>query len=82
MDTYRITNNYELGYTLAKIRQDLGKTQNDIAPLVRSQRSYLSKLEHGWATEQLIKIFMLLREYDYEILLVPRGDQTEPVKSG
>lgn len=72
MDTFRATNNFELGRALALIRHQLGKTQQEVAPLVGSQRSYLSKLEGGAATEQLIKIFMLLREYGYEIHLVAK----------
>lgn len=75
MDTFRVTNNYELGRALALIRQNLGKTQEEIAPLIGSQRSYLSKLENGLATEQIIKIFMLLREYGYEINLDPKGKE-------
>lgn len=74
MDTFRATNNFELGRALALMRLQLGKTQEEIAPLIGSQRSHLSKMENGLATEQLIKIFLLLREYGYEINLVPKSN--------
>lgn len=54
MDTFRATNNFELGRALAIIRKHLGKTQEDVAPLIGSQRSYLSKVENGLATEQVV----------------------------
>jgi len=72
MQTYRVRNPQELGRAVAEIRHDRGLRQVDLAEAALLQRSYLARLETGHATEQLQRLFALLRELDCELALVER----------
>ncbi|MGP8065148.1 MAG: helix-turn-helix domain-containing protein [Acidimicrobiales bacterium] len=72
------TNPIELGRILARVRRQTGLSQEQMAARVGVHRPYLSKLEHGVATEQLRRVFAIVRETGYELLVAPRDDHDAP----
>ena len=70
MKTYRVRNPRELGRVIAEIRHRRGLRQVDLAHAALLHRSYLARLENGHATEQLQRLFALVRELGYEVTLI------------
>ncbi|MHB1782747.1 MAG: helix-turn-helix domain-containing protein [Acidimicrobiales bacterium] len=70
---WRATNTTELGRTLARVRKTTGLGQEEMAERVGVHRSYLSRMENGLSTEQIQRLFAILRESGYEIVLRPRA---------
>lgn len=71
--SHRVTNASELGSALAAIRRDKGISQAEAAALIGAHRPYLSKIESGVSTEVLTRVFLLLRECGYEVVLQPKA---------
>lgn len=71
---WRASDPKQLGRALARIRKEQGLRQQDLAARAGIHRSYLAELEIGTATEQLQRIFLLLRELGYELVLRPKGE--------
>lgn len=69
---WRASNPHELGAALAQLRLSRGLRQEDLAEASGLRREYVSKLESGLATEQVLNLFALLRSQGYEIVLAPR----------
>ena len=70
--SWQVRNAVELGAVLARIRRERGETQADAARQIGAHTPYLSHLEHGRGVEQMLRVFNLLRHYDYEMRIVPR----------
>ena len=64
----------ELGRALARLRQQTGLTQEAMATRVGIERTYLTRMETGLATEQLQRVFAILREVGYELAIVARDN--------
>jgi transcriptional regulator with XRE-family HTH domain len=58
---YRIYSPASLGDAIRHYRDEAGLTQAELAEAVGLQRSYLSELEQGKQTEQLTRVFRVLR---------------------
>ena len=58
---FRIYTPASLGDAIRHYRQEAGLTQVELAEMVSLHRSYLSRLEGGNETEQLTRIFRVLR---------------------
>jgi transcriptional regulator with XRE-family HTH domain len=69
---WRVSNPAELGRALARLRRSRGLTQEQMAAETGVHRSYLARMEAGLSTEQVQRIFALLRESGYELAIVPR----------
>ena len=70
----RTSNPSELGRALARARQAAGLTQEAMAAELGIHRSYLARMECGLATEQIKRMFGLLRFLDLELAIVERED--------
>jgi transcriptional regulator with XRE-family HTH domain len=66
---FRIYTPASLGDALRHYRTRAGLTQGELANLTGVQRSYLSELESGKETEQLKRIFRVLRQLGVRITL-------------
>lgn len=75
MSTMRVATPVELGRALARIRRSRGLTQEQMAARIGVDRSYLARMENGLATEQLTRLFAVLRESGFEVDLVPRAQR-------
>lgn len=71
--SWRVRNVTELGRVLTRVRTTVGLSQEDMARRIGVYRPYLSKLEQGASTEQLNRIFAVLREAGYELIVTPKG---------
>jgi transcriptional regulator with XRE-family HTH domain len=71
---WRASNGRELGRALARLRQQTGLTQEAMATRVGIERTYLTRMETGLATEQLQRVFAILREVGYELAIVARDN--------
>ena len=71
---WRASNGSELGRDLARLRQQTGLTQEAMATRVGIERTYLTRMETGLATEQLQRVFAILREVGYELAIVARDN--------
>ena len=69
-DMWRSSNSREFGRALARVRQQRGLTQEAMAARLGIGRSYLARMENGLATEQVRRIFAMLRETDHELAIV------------
>ncbi len=69
--SFRVSNHAELGRALARMRQSSGLTQEQMAARIGIHRRYLVRMENGLATEQVQRIFAVLRESGYELAAVP-----------
>lgn len=67
-----VRDSYVLGRALSECRRRCGLTQENAAAKSGMHRSYLAGLEAGKATEQLDRIFRLLRTLDCDLVLRPR----------
>jgi transcriptional regulator with XRE-family HTH domain len=70
--TWTAQNAVELGRVLATIRRELGESQEDTAHYIGVHAPYLSKIEQGKPSGQVLRIFNLLRHFGYELQLVPK----------
>jgi len=66
---YRVYNAAALGAALRHFRKEAGLTQQELADRVGLQRSYLSELEVGKETEQVRRLFQVLRQLGVRITL-------------
>ncbi len=66
---FRIYTPASFGDALRHYRTSAGLTQSELANLTGLQRSYLSELESGKETEQLKRIFRVLRQLGVRITL-------------
>ena len=71
-DQWRVSNPNELGAGLVRLRMSNGLRQEDVARKAGLRREYVSKLESGLATEQVLNLFALIRSQGYELILAPR----------
>ncbi|WP_298336027.1 helix-turn-helix domain-containing protein [Ferrimicrobium sp.] len=67
--SFRIYNAKVLGIALREARRSAGLTQLEMADRIGVDRSYLSEMENGKETEQLRRLFQILRELDIKMLL-------------
>ncbi len=67
--SYRIYTADSLGDAIRHYRTEAGLTQAELAEATGLQRSYLSELENGKETEQLIRILRVLRRLGVRITL-------------
>jgi transcriptional regulator with XRE-family HTH domain len=72
--TWRASNGRELGRALARVRQQAGLTQEAMAARLGIERTYLARMETGLTTEQLQRVFAILREVGYELAIVGRDN--------
>lgn len=66
---FRLYTPASFGDALRHYRTGAGLTQSELADLTGLQRSYLSELESGKETEQLKRIFRVLRQLGVRITL-------------
>jgi HTH-type transcriptional regulator / antitoxin HipB len=66
---YRIYSPASLGDAIRHYRTDAGLTQAELAEASGLQRSYLSELENGKETEQLIRLLRVLRRLGVRMTL-------------
>ena len=66
---YRVYSAASLGAGLRHFRKEAGLTQQELANRVGLQRSYLSELEVGKETEQVRRLFQVLRQLGVRITL-------------
>lgn len=66
---FRIYTPASLGDAIRHYRRGAGLTQAQLAELAGLQRSYLSELEGGKETEQLRRVFRLLRQLGVRMTL-------------
>ncbi len=66
---YRIYNAKTLGGALQDARRSAGMTQLEMAKRIGVDRSYISEMENGKETEQLLRIFQILRELGMRMTL-------------
>jgi HTH-type transcriptional regulator/antitoxin HipB len=71
---WRASNATEFGKALARVRRHSGLTQEQLAVRAGISRTYLAKMEAGLSTEQIQRMFAILRDLGYELALVPRGE--------
>jgi transcriptional regulator with XRE-family HTH domain len=62
-----------LGRAIRAFRAGAGLTQDELADQADLHRSYLSDLERGRGTEQLKRVFRVLRRLGVEVELRRRG---------
>ena len=67
--TFRIYTPASLGDAIRHYRTEAGLTQSQLADQVGLQRSYLSELESGKETEQLKRVFRVLRQLGVRMTL-------------
>lgn len=68
-DPFRIYTPASLGDGIRHYRTSAGLTQSQLAEMAGLQRSYLSELESGKETEQLKRIFRVLRQLGVRMTL-------------
>lgn len=66
---FRIYAPASLGDAIRHYRTEAGLTQAELAETAGLQRSYLSELENGKETEQLKRVFRLLRQLGVRMTL-------------
>jgi HTH-type transcriptional regulator/antitoxin HipB len=66
---FRIYTPSSLGDAIRHYRTEAGMTQAELAEKVGLQRSYLSELESGKETEQVKRLFRVLRELGVRMTL-------------
>lgn len=66
---YRVYTPASLGAAIRHFRKEAGLTQKELADLAGLQRSYLSELEVGKETEQVKRLFRVLRQLGVRISL-------------
>jgi len=66
---YRVYGATSLGVALRHFRKEAGLTQQELADRIGLHRSYLSELEGGKETEQVRRLFQLLRQLGVRITL-------------
>jgi transcriptional regulator with XRE-family HTH domain len=66
---FRIYTPASLGDAIRHYRMEVGLTQAQLAETAGLQRSYLSELENGKETEQLKRVFHLLRQLGVRMTL-------------
>ena len=66
---FRVYNATSLGVALRHFRKEAGLTQQELADRIGLQRSYLSELEVGKETEQVRRLFQILRQLGVRITL-------------
>jgi transcriptional regulator with XRE-family HTH domain len=66
---FRVYTPASLGAAVRHYRQQAGLTQAELAEHAGLNRTYLSALEHGRETEQLKRIFRLLRQLGVRMTL-------------
>ena len=66
---FRVYNAASLGIALRHFRKEAGLTQQQLADSLGLQRSYLSELEVGKETEQVRRLFQILRQLGVRITL-------------
>ena len=71
--TYRVAHPIQLGLVLARIRAEAGLSQQQMADRIRVQRTYVARMENGLQTQQLRRIFRVLHEAGYELVIRRRG---------
>jgi transcriptional regulator with XRE-family HTH domain len=67
--SFRVYNPKVLGIALGEARRSAGLTQSEMADRIGVDRSYISEMENGKETEQLRRLFQVLRELDIKMLL-------------
>lgn len=67
--SFRIYTPSSLGDAIRHYRLEAGLTQAQLAQQAGLQRTYLSELESGKETQQLQRIFKILRQLDVRITL-------------
>jgi HTH-type transcriptional regulator/antitoxin HipB len=68
-NTFRVYTPDSLGTALRHYRRQAGLTQAELAERAGLNRTYLSELERGKKTEQVRRLFALLRELGVRITL-------------
>jgi HTH-type transcriptional regulator / antitoxin HipB len=66
---FRVYTAASLGDAIRHYRTETGLTQAQLAEAAGLQRSYLSELENGKETEQLKRVFRLLRQLGVRMTL-------------
>lgn len=66
---FRIYTPASIGGAIRHYRTEVGMTQAQLAELAGLQRSYLSELERGKETEQLKRVFRVLRHLGVRMTL-------------
>jgi transcriptional regulator with XRE-family HTH domain len=66
---YRIYTAASLGEAIRYYRKQAGLTQAQLAEAAGLQRSYLSELERGKETEQLVRLLRVLRQLGVRMTL-------------
>jgi HTH-type transcriptional regulator/antitoxin HipB len=66
---FRVYTPASLGDAIRHYRTEAGLTQAQLAEAAGLQRSYLSELENGKETEQLKRVFRLLRQLGVRMTL-------------
>ena len=66
---FRVYTPASLGDAIRHYRTETGLTQAQLAEAAGIQRSYLSELENGKETEQLKRVFRLLRQLGVRMTL-------------
>lgn len=67
--SYRIYSPSSLGDAIRHYRTEAGLTQAQLADATGLQRSYLSELENGKETEQLVRLLRILRQLGVRMTL-------------
>jgi transcriptional regulator with XRE-family HTH domain len=67
--SFRIYNPKVLGIALSEARRSAGLTQLELSDRIGVDRSYLSEMENGKETEQLRRLFQVLRKLNIKMLL-------------
>ena len=68
---FRVYTPASLGAAIKHYRQQAGLTQAQLAAMAGMDRSYLSQLENGLATEQLRKLFSAIHALGLKLTLTP-----------
>lgn len=66
---FRVYTPATLGTAIRHYRQQTGLSQAELADLTGLNRTYLSALEHGQETEQIRRLFRVLRQLGVRVSL-------------
>ena len=67
--SFRVYTPAALGTAIRHYRRQSGLSQAELADLTGLNRTYLSALEHGQETEQLRRLFRVLRQLGVQVSL-------------
>ena len=66
-----------LGQALARVRYEVGLTQDDLAEALGITRRYIYAMESGQPTLFAVRLFEILRELGAHLELVASGEEAE-----